>query len=67
MTKLRDDWAKEGDITKRKAIGEAIQQRAVEQAYFTPLGTFFQPMAYRSNLSNIVEVAIPVFWNVEKK
>ena len=67
MTKLRDDWAKEGDITKRKAIGEAIQQRAVEQAYFTPLGTFFQPMAYRSSLSNIVEVAIPVFWNVEKK
>ena len=67
MTKLRDDWAKEGDITKRKAIGEAIQRRAVEQAYFTPLGTFFQPMAYKKNLVGIVEVAIPVFWNVEKK
>jgi peptide/nickel transport system substrate-binding protein len=67
MTKLRDDWAKEGDITKRKAIGEAIQKRAVEQAYFTPLGTFFQPMAYKKSLQGIVEVAIPVFWNVEKK
>ncbi|MSP48345.1 MAG: ABC transporter substrate-binding protein [Alphaproteobacteria bacterium] len=67
MTKLREDWAKEGDITKRKAIGAAIQSRAVEQAYFVPLGTFFQPMAYRKNLTNIVEVAIPVFWNVEKK
>ena len=67
MTKLRDAWAKEGDITKRKAIGEAIQKRAVEQAYFIPLGTFFQPMAYKKSLQGIVEVAIPVFWNVEKK
>jgi len=67
MTKLRDAWAKEGDITKRKAIGEAIQKRAVEQAYFIPLGTFFQPMAYKKSLVGIVEVAIPVFWNVEKK
>lgn len=67
MTKLRNDWAAEGDITKRKAIGAAIQRRAVEQAYFTPLGTFFQPMAYRKNVTNIIEVAIPVFWNLEKK
>jgi peptide/nickel transport system substrate-binding protein len=67
MTNLVGDWAKEGDIAKRKAIGEAIQKRAVERVYFVPLGTFFQPMAYRKNLSGIVEVAIPVFWNVEKK
>ena len=67
MTKLRDDWAKEGDIAKRKLIGDAIQKRAVEQAYFFPLGTFFQPMAYKKSLQGIVEVAIPVFWNVEKK
>ncbi len=32
-----------------------------------PLGQFFQPVAYRTNLASVMEVPIPVMWNVDKK
>jgi len=67
MQKLRAQWSAEGDFEKRKAIGEAIQRRAAEFVHYVPVGQFFHPVAYRSSLSGVLPVPIPVFWNIEKK
>ena len=64
--KLRDDFAKEGDLAKRKLIAENLQKRAAEFVHYVPLGQFFSPVAYRSNLKGVMEVPWAVYWNIEK-
>jgi peptide/nickel transport system substrate-binding protein len=64
--RLRDAFAKEGDLAKRKAIAEALQKRAAEFVHYVPLGQFFSPVAYRSNLKGVMEVPWAVYWNIEK-
>lgn len=63
---LRRQWAAEGDLDARREVARKIQARMMEQANYVPLGQFFHPRAFRSNLTGIVPVAVPVFWNVEK-
>lgn len=66
LEKLRMDWAKETDPAKRKALTDAIQKRAYEIVPYVNFGQFFQPIAYRTNLKGLLNVGIPVMWNVEK-
>ena len=67
LEKLRADWVAESDGTKRKQITDAIQARMYEVVPYVNFGQFFQPMVYRSTLSGVLDVGIPVMWNVEKK
>lgn len=66
LEKLRMEWAKEGDAAKRKKLTADIQKRAYEVVPYVNFGQFFQPMAYRSNLKGLINIGIPVMWNVEK-
>jgi peptide/nickel transport system substrate-binding protein len=66
MEALRMAWAKEGNLTKRKAITEQIQRRAYEMVPYVNFGQFYQPMAYRANLKGLINIGIPVMWNVDK-
>ncbi|MBI1774502.1 MAG: ABC transporter substrate-binding protein [Proteobacteria bacterium] len=66
MQRLLGEWAKEGDLAKRKAIGEKIQIQAMTFVQYVPVGQFFQPLAMRANIKGMQENMIPVFWNVEK-
>lgn len=67
MEKLRDDFARETDPAKQKAIVEAVQMRWREQPTHIHLGQYNVPIAARSNISGILTAPAPVFWNVEKK
>ena len=63
---LRDQFARETDPAKRKAIAEAVQLRAIEYGTHIPLGQWFQPAAMRTNVTGVLEAPVPVFWNIEK-
>ncbi len=65
--KLRDEWARAPDLAARRVVGEKLQRRALEVVHFVPLGQFFQPVAFRANVTGMLETAIPVLWNIEKK
>lgn len=67
MEKMRDDYAKETDPAKGKALAEAIQLRALETAQFGWLGQWYGPGAMRNNISGWLKAPVPVMWNVEKK
>lgn len=67
LEKLRAAWVAESDAAKRKGLTDAIQARMYEVVPYVNFGQFFMPMAYRSNLSGVLDVGIPVMWNVEKK
>ncbi|MCS2608076.1 ABC transporter substrate-binding protein [Halomonas dongshanensis] len=66
MEQLRTDYALAQTDDARRAMAEAIQQRAMEQATFIPLGQFQNVIAWRNELSDVVEGPIPVFWGMHK-
>jgi peptide/nickel transport system substrate-binding protein len=64
MEKLRDQFARETDPAKQKAIAEAVQVRATQWTSHIFLGQWYQPIAARSGVSGIITAPVPVFWNI---
>jgi peptide/nickel transport system substrate-binding protein len=51
---------------ERDAIVHDIEARAFEMVPFVPLGTFQVWMAYRADLTGIISLNSPYFWNVNR-
>jgi peptide/nickel transport system substrate-binding protein len=51
---------------ERDAIVHDIQARAFEMVPFVPLGTFEVWMAYRADLTGVISLNAPYFWNVRR-
>ena len=67
LEKLRDDFARETDPAKQKAIVEQVQMREREVVTHIHLGQYYQPIGARKNVNGILTAPAPVFWNIEKK
>ena len=65
LEKLRDDFARETDPAKQKAIAEAVQLRSIEMTPEIPVGEYVQPVAMRKNVKGFLIAPVPVFWNIE--
>jgi len=66
MEKLRDQFARETDPAKQKAIAEQVQLRWAENPSHIFLGQWYQPAAMRKNVNGVVTAPVTVFWNVTK-
>jgi peptide/nickel transport system substrate-binding protein len=64
MEKLRDDFARETDPAKQKAIAEAVQVQATQMVSHIPLGQWYQRSLMRKDLVGMVQAPAPVFWNI---
>ena len=64
---LRDQFARETDPAKQKAIAEAVQVRETHYPTHLPLGQWYGAVAVRKNVGGMIEAPVTVFWNVEKK
>jgi peptide/nickel transport system substrate-binding protein len=62
---LRNDFARETDPAKRKAIADAVQARAMAVTTHIPLGQYKQPAAVRTSVKKLVLAWVPVFWEAE--
>ena len=67
IEKLRDAYARETDPAKQKEIAAAVQKRAYEMVHYIPLGEYFQPSAYRKDVTGLLPSPAYILWNVEKK
>jgi peptide/nickel transport system substrate-binding protein len=65
LEKLRDDFAREADPVKQKAIAEAVQVRSIEVTPEIPIGEYISPVAMRKNVKGFIIAPVPVFWNIE--
>jgi peptide/nickel transport system substrate-binding protein len=63
---LRDQFARETDDAKKKALAETIQARAFEIGTHAPLGEYVNPLAARRNVSGFVTGPGNLYWNVKK-
>lgn len=67
IEKLRDQFSRETDPAKAKALAEAVQMRVAEYPTHIHLGQWYSPIAQRDNISGNMTAPVPVFWNLEKK
>jgi peptide/nickel transport system substrate-binding protein len=63
---LREAWLDSGDEAEQHRLAAEIQAEAFEFVPIIPLGQYFPPSAWRSNLTGLLKGATPVFWSVEK-
>jgi peptide/nickel transport system substrate-binding protein len=65
IEQLRSDWFATADVAQQKSIAAKIQQRALDVAAYIPCGQYFQPAAYRSDLTGVL-AGLPLFTNVRR-
>ncbi len=64
---LRDAYAREADPAKQKAIIDELQARLFEVVPYVNYGQWFQPVAWRKELSGVLVSPVPFFWNIDKR
>ena len=63
---LRAAWLDAKDEAESKRIGAALNARAMEVLPYIPLGFYWQPSAWRRNVTGVFRAPATVFWNMEK-
>lgn len=66
LVELRAAFMAAPDEEARKAIATQIEERIYEFVPYGIWGQFRQPSAYSTHLEGLIQVGIPVFWNVSK-
>lgn len=66
LEKLRDDFARETDPARQKAVAEAVQLRWTQYPTHVYLGQWNLPGASRKNIDGYVTAPVSVFWNITK-
>lgn len=62
---LRAKWLEAGTLAEMKSIAADIEKQALLDVPYVPAGQYFQPIAYRKNISGILN-GVPVFSNIRK-
>jgi len=63
---LRQEYIRETDPEKQKALVEAMHRRLWEVVPYVPLGQLKQPFLWRKNVSGVLKSNTLVFWNIDK-
>ncbi len=68
IEKLRDEFARETDNAKKKALAEQIQAKAFEYGTHAPLGEYTNPAAVRKGtIKGLVTGPGNFYWNIQKQ
>ena len=66
IEELRESWFDAPDLPAQKAVAEQIQRQYFESVPFLPLCRMLQPMAFRSDIKDVVSASFPMFWGVRR-
>jgi len=66
IEKLRDQFARETDNAKKKALADQIHQKAFEYGTHVPLGEYINPAAVRKGVKGLVTGPGNFYWNIQK-
>ena len=66
IERMRNEWIDAADDAERKRLADAIQVQAMESVPFVPLGYFWQPSAWRRNVTGVFPCQVTAYWNLGK-
>jgi peptide/nickel transport system substrate-binding protein len=66
IERLRGAWVEAADPAEGRRIAEALNRRAMEVMAYIPLGYYWQPSAWRRNVTGVFRAPATVFWNIGK-
>jgi peptide/nickel transport system substrate-binding protein len=66
LEQMREAWFDAPTLPEQKAISARIQEHYFEQVPFLLLCRMQQPMAFRSDIQDVVSASFPVFWGVRR-
>jgi peptide/nickel transport system substrate-binding protein len=66
LVELRNAWFDAPDLPAQQAICRDIQAQFWQDVPYLPLGQFFQPTAFRKNVTGVPRGAFTLFWGVQK-
>lgn len=66
MEVLRTAWFDAPDLPAQKKLAAEMQVTGLEEPPFLPLGQYFIPYAYRSDLTGFVRAPITALWGVHR-
>ena len=67
VERLRAEWVeKGGDPAESRRIAQGLNRAAMEAMYYIPLGFYWQPSAWRRNVTGMFRAPATVFWNIGK-
>ncbi|WP_426957439.1 ABC transporter substrate-binding protein [Muricoccus radiodurans] len=66
IERLRGQWLNASDEAESKRIGAALNARAMAVLPYVPLGFYWQPSAWRRNVTGAFRSPTTVFWNMGK-
>jgi peptide/nickel transport system substrate-binding protein len=64
---LRSAFARADSLEARKEIATKVQQRLFAIGASGHLGQYFQPVAYRDNVTGLIKSPVQFFWSLEKQ
>jgi peptide/nickel transport system substrate-binding protein len=62
---LREQWLDTSDPAAQHGLAAEIQAQAFEDVPYYPLGLYYNPTAYRADLTGMVNGG-PFFWNLRR-
>ncbi|MBL6455919.1 ABC transporter substrate-binding protein [Belnapia sp. T6] len=66
IERLRGAWVEATDPAEGRRVAEALNHRAMEVMAYIPLGFYWQPSAWRRNVTGAFRAPATVFWNMSK-
>jgi peptide/nickel transport system substrate-binding protein len=66
LEQLREAWFDAPDLAAQRAVAEQVQLRYLENVPFLVLCRMQQPMAFRNDITDVVQASFPVFWGVRR-
>jgi peptide/nickel transport system substrate-binding protein len=65
LEELRDAWLAAPEEAQRAALCREIQMEAWREAVYVPVGAYYQPSAFRRELTGMLS-GLPLMWNVRR-
>jgi peptide/nickel transport system substrate-binding protein len=60
-------FSEESDPARRRELAARLQERAHEHVNVVILGQFASPGVHRSDLQGVIDVGVPVLWNIRRE
>jgi peptide/nickel transport system substrate-binding protein len=66
IERQRTAFVRAADAAERRRVAEALNRRSMEIMHYVPLGYYWQPSAWRRNVTGVFRAPATVFWNIAK-